>query len=480
MKIVHVASELFPYVKTGGLADAVGALTGALADRGHEVAVYLPGYRAVLEHKDAAAAERTHRLKVEQGIDFLSGEVRSFSPRPGVTVHLVCREEFFDRRGAYGNGERDYDDNSERFIFFSKAVVESLRLSDAGADIVHCHDWQAALVPVLLRQAERRHGVTLALKTVFTIHNIAYQGVFPSRTFARTNLPDEVNQMDGIEYYSQINLMKGGILFADRVTTVSPRYAQEIQTPEFGCGLDGVVQTRAEDLVGLINGVDTAIWSPATDEHLPARYSRQNMSGKKVCRAELLKRCGFTGAFKGPIFGVVARLAAQKGVDLILANRDFFQANDVRLVLLGSGDRRLEEEVRALAREAPAKVHFTPRLDEAMSHLIEAGSDFFLMPSVFEPCGLNQMYSQVYGTVPVVSRVGGLVDTVIDADADPEHGTGLICEPNSTGLLAALQRALALVADPVRYAAVQQRGMARDFSWKSAAGAYDRLYQDSL
>ena len=480
MKIVHVASELFPYVKTGGLADAVGALTGALADRGHEVAVFLPGYRAVLEHKDAATAERTHRLKVEQGIDFLSGEVRSFSPRPGVTVHLVCREEFFDRRGAYGNGERDYDDNSERFIFFSKAVVESLRLSDAGADIVHCHDWQAALVPVLLRQAERRHGVTLALKTVFTIHNIAYQGVFPSRTFARTNLPDEVNQMDGIEYYSQINLMKGGILFADRVTTVSPRYAQEIQTPEFGCGLDGVVQTRAEDLVGLINGVDTAIWNPATDEQLPARYSRQNMSGKKVCRAELLKRCGFTGAFKGPIFGVVARLAAQKGVDLILANRDFFQANDVRLVLLGSGDRRLEEEVRALAREAPAKVHFTPRLDEAMSHLIEAGSDFFLMPSVFEPCGLNQMYSQVYGTVPVVSRVGGLVDTVIDADADPEHGTGLICEPSSTGLLEALQRALALFADPTRYAGVQQRGMARDFSWKSAAGAYDQLYQDSL
>jgi starch synthase len=286
--------------------------------------------------------------------------------------------------------------------------------------------------------------------------------------------------MDGIEYYSQINLMKGGILFADRVTTVSPRYAQEIQTPEFGCGLDGVVQTRAEDLVGLINGVDTAIWNPATDEQLPARYSRQNMSGKKVCRAELLKRCGFTGAFKGPIFGVVARLAAQKGVDLILANRDFFQANDVRLVLLGSGDRRLEEEVRALAREAPSKVHFTPRLDEAMSHLIEAGSDFFLMPSVFEPCGLNQMYSQVYGTVPVVSRVGGLVDTVIDADADPEHGTGLICEPSSTGVLEALQRALALFADPTRYAAVQQRGMARDFSWKSAAGAYDRLYQDSL
>jgi starch synthase len=335
-------------------------------------------------------------------------------------------------------------------------------------------------VPVLLRQAERRHGVTLALKTVFTIHNIAYQGLFPSRTFARTNLPDELNHIDGIEYYSQINLMKGGILFSDRVTTVSPRYAQEIQTPEFGCGLDGVVQTRSDDIVGLLNGVDTAIWNPATDEHLPARYSRQNMAGKKVCRAELLKRCGFNGAFKGPIFGVVARLAAQKGIDLILANRDFFQANDVRLVLLGSGDRRLEEEVRALVREAPAKVHFSPRLDEAMSHLIEAGSDFFLMPSVFEPCGLNQMYSQVYGTVPIVSRVGGLVDTVIDADADPRHGTGLICEPSTTGLLDALQRALVLFADSARHAEVQQRGMSRDFSWKAAAGAYERLYQDSL
>lgn len=480
MKIVHVASELFPYVKTGGLADAVAALAGALADRGHEVAVYLPGYRVVLEHKDAAGAERTHRLKVEQGTDFLSGEVRVFSPRPGVTVHLVCREEFFDRRGAYGNGERDYEDNAERFIFFSKAVVESLRLAEAGADIVHCHDWQASLVPVLLRQAERRHGVTLALKTVFTIHNIAYQGVFPSRTFARTNLPEEVNQIDGIEYYSQINLMKGGILFADRVTTVSPRYAQEIQTPEFGCGLDGVVQTRADDLVGLINGVDSAIWNPATDELLPARYSPQNMAGKKVCRTELLKRCGFGAGFKGPVFGVVARLAAQKGIDLILANRDFFQSNDVRLVILGSGERRLEDEVRAFVREAPAKVHFSPRLDEAMSHLIEAGCDFFLMPSVFEPCGLNQMYSQVYGTVPVASRVGGLVDTVIDADEYPIRGTGLMCEPTTSGLLDALQRALALFADAPRHAQVQQRGMARDFSWKAAAEAYDRLYLESL
>ena len=480
MKIVHAASEMFPYMKTGGLADAVSALCIALAENGHEVSVFLPGYRAAIEHKDAAAAGRRLRLKVELGNDILSGDVRVFSPRKNLHVHLICREEFFDRRSPYGNGERDYEDNADRFIFFCKAVVEMLRLGDLQADVVHCHDWQAALLPVLLREAERRHGVTLALKTAFTIHNIAYQGVFPAKTFARTNLPDELNHMDGLEYYSQINLMKGGILFADRVTTVSPRYAQEIQTPEFGCGLDGVVQTRADDIVGLLNGVDNSVWNPAIDPLLPARYSGVNMSGKQVCRAELLKRCGFAADFKGPIFGMVARLTEQKGIDLLLANQDFFLAHEVRLVVLGSGDKRMEEELRALATSTPQKFHLCARLDEAMSHLIEAGSDFFVMPSIFEPCGLNQMYSQVYGTVPVVSRVGGLVDTVIDADADPANGTGLMCEPNAASLRDALQRALILFADRNRYAAVQQRAMAKDFSWKVAAAGYERLYQDSL
>ena len=480
MKIVHVASELFPYMKTGGLADAVSALAAALADRGHQVSAFLPGYRGALDHHDATGAERTLRLKVEVGNDYLSGDVRVFSPRPNFKVHLICREEYFDRRGSYGNGERDYEDNADRFIFFCKAVVETLRLGNFGADIVHCHDWQAALLPVLLREAERRHRVTLALKTMFTIHNIAYQGLFPAKTFARTNLPAELNQMDGLEYYSQINLLKGGILFSDRVTTVSPRYAVEIQTPEFGCGLDGVAQTRADDMVGLLNGVDTAVWNPATDTHIPARYSATDMAGKTVCRAELLKRCGFSADFPGPIFGVVARLTPQKGIDFIVANRDFFLANEVRLVLLGSGDKRLEHDLRLLARRAPGKIFFSSRLDEAMSHLIEAGSDFFIMPSVFEPCGLNQMYSQVYGTVPVVSRVGGLADTVVDADSDPENGTGLLCEPRAASLLDALQRALVLFADPPRYAVVQQRGMARDFSWQVAAQAYERLYQESM
>lgn len=480
MKIVHAASELFPYMKTGGLADAVGALTAALADNGHEVSVFIPGYRAALEHKDALGAERKLRLKIEMANSFLSGDVRVFSPRKNLTVYLICREEYFDRRGAYGNGERDYEDNADRFIFFCKGVVETLRLADLQADIVHCHDWQAALLPVLLREAERRQHLTLALKTIFTIHNIAFQGVYPAKMFARTNLPDDLFHIDGLEYYSQMNLLKGGILFADRVTTVSPRYAKEIQTPEFGCGLDGVVQTRVDDLLGLLNGVDTAIWNPASDAMLPARYSQTNMTGKQLCRAELRERAGFPADAPGPVFGMICRLTEQKGVDLVLANRDFFLSQDCQFVVLGSGEKRYEVELQELAALAPKRISLCARLDEGMSHLIEAGADFFVMPSLFEPCGLNQMYSQVYGTVPVVSRVGGLADTVIDIDEQPDIGTGIMCDPNAASLRNALHRALRLYADKPRYAAAQRHGMARDFSWKAASAGYERLYQDAL
>jgi starch synthase len=480
MKIVHAASELFPYVKTGGLADAVGSLTGTLADHGNEVAVFLPGYRAVLEHKDAANAERVFRLKVEMGDVFMSGDVRMFSPRPNLKIYLICREEFFDRKGLYGNGERDYEDNHQRYIFFCKGIVETLRMAAFNADIVHAHDWQAALLPILLRYSERRNAVTLAMKTIFTIHNIAFQGVYPMRSFYRTNLPQEFMGVDGLEYYGQMSFMKAGLLYADRITTVSPRYAQEIQTPEFGCGLDGVVQTRVDDLVGLINGIDTAVWNPSVDEHLPSRYSAGKMEGKTICRADLLKRAGVAHTDTAPIFGMVCRLTEQKGVQLVLANAEFFLKNDCRLVILGAGDKRLEKAIRDLAASAPEKITLVARLDEAMSHLVEAGSDFFLMPSLFEPCGLNQMYSQAYGTIPLVSQVGGLVDTVTDIDANPAEGTGISFSPTAAGLKIGLERALTLFADKTKLAAVQARAMARDFSWKSAARGYENLYDSSL
>ena len=480
MKIVHVASELYPYLKTGGLADAVGALTGMLAEMGHDVHVFLPGYRKALAHEMTAKAERRLRLKIEVGDQFVSGEVRTFSPRPGVTVYLVCRDEYFDRTHPYGTSERDYEDNADRFIYFAKGVVETLRLLDLAADIVHSHDWQGALVPLLLRESERRHGVALALKTVFTIHNIAYQGLFPAATFARLNLPDDLFGIDGLEYYGQLNFMKGGILFADRVTTVSPSYAREIQTAEFGCGLEGVVQSRSEDILGLINGIDTTVWNPSVDPLIPARYQVADLKGKAVCRSALLQSAGFDPDFQGAIVGMVCRMVEQKGMDLVLANRDFLLRENVKLVVLGSGEKRYEEAFRALMQEAPDRVFLHARLDENMSHLIEAGSDFFLMPSLFEPCGLNQMYSQAYGTVPIVSRVGGLSDTVIDADDQPRFGTGLMCPPHVDGLGLALARALRLLADQPRYAAVQRRGMLTDFSWQRAVAGYAQLYQDAL
>jgi starch synthase len=480
MKIVHVASEVFPYVKTGGLADAVGALAGTLADRGHEVAVFLPGYRRALEHPSAQKAERRLRLKIEMGDRFASCDVLALQAAPRLTVYFISREEFFDRQGIYGNGERDYEDNDNRFIFFAKAVVEALRLLDLKADIVHAHDWPTGLLPLFLRYEERRHGVMLALRTVFTVHNIAFQGVFPMKSFSRTNLPEELMGIDGLEYYGQMSFMKGGLLFADHLTTVSPQYAREIQTPEFGCGLDGVIQSRAADLVGLLNGIDSAIWNPATDPALAAKYSADDLSGKKACRLDLLRRLGLDLAFPGPIFGIVARLTEQKGIQLVLANRRFFEANPVALVVLGTGEPRFEAGLRDLVAAMPGRAALSTRLDETMSHVVESGSDFFLMPSLFEPCGLNQMYSQAYGTIPLVSRVGGLVDTVIDLEDAPQEGTGIMFRPTAAGLAEGLDRALALYRESAALQKVQQRGMRRDFSWRQAAVAYERLYQDAL
>ncbi len=478
MKIVHAASELFPYVKTGGLADAVASLAGALVDRGHEVTVFVPGYRDVVDHPDAADAETVLRPRIEMGDVFMSGEIRRFSPRDGLTVYLVCRDEFFDRRHPYGTGERDYEDNHHRFIFFNKGVVEAMRLLRMNADAVHCHDWQTGLLPLLLRHAEQRHGDILAMRTVFTVHNLAFQGVFPMRSFYRTNLPEELMGIDGVEFYGQMNFLKGGLLFADRISTVSPTYAREIQTPEFGCGLEGVVAARAEEFVGLLNGIDSAIWNPATDALLPATYRLGELDGKWTCRAELLRRHGFDPEYPGPIFGMVCRLTSQKGVDLVLANREFFKREDCRLIVLGRGDPELTRGLRELAQALPKRVALSTALDEGMSHLVTAGADFFLMPSRFEPCGLSQMYSQVYGTIPVVTGVGGLADTVVDCDANPVAGTGIQVAVSAEGLLDGLERALVLHRDVPRLVKVQLGGMRKDFGWGSTVRGYETLYGD--
>ncbi|GAB5561467.1 MAG: glycogen synthase GlgA [Synoicihabitans sp.] len=479
MNIVHVASEMFPYIKTGGLADVVGALARKLAQRGHQVSVFLPGYREVVEHEEIAShLRRVQRLRIEMGNSFMTGDVREFEAEPGLRVFLICREEFFDRKLPYGNGERDYEDNYLRFIFFCKGVIEVMRRNDLNADVLHSHDWPAGLMPILTRVEEERQAMTLAIRTVHTIHNIAFQGLFPMRAFYRTNLPDELMGVDGLEYYGQASMMKAGLQFADRITTVSPNYAREIQTPEFGCGLDGMVSQRADDLSGMINGIDTATWNPMTDPLIPGHFHADDLGGKKLCRAELLKEHGFDPQFKGPIYGMVCRVTEQKGIPLLLANEELIGDLKLKLIIVGFGDPKLEAQLRELAARWPQKVSYRPALSERMSHRIEAGSDFFLMPSLFEPCGLNQMYSQAYGTIPVAAAVGGLIDTIVDIEADPENGAGILVEPTAKGLAAGFARAQTLHADRKAYAKAQQNGMRRDFGWDHAVTTYEQFYAD--
>lgn len=480
MKIVHAASELFPFIKTGGLADAVGSLTRALAGMGHETAVFLPGYRTVLDHPEFASAKRIHSLGIEMEDRIFHGEVFAKELDKKRTLYLICRDEFFDRRNPYGTAARDYEDNAERFLFFSKAVVEVLSHIRFKADIVHCHDWQAALIPLLLRFEEQRRGTLLAGKTILTIHNLAYQGIFPMRTFALTGLPDELRGVDGLEFYGQVNFLKAGILFADWISTVSPTYCREILTSEYGCGLQGVLATRRDDLFCQINGIDYDVWNPNTDKSLPATFSTKNLAGKKTCQNALLKQLGLKAKGKGPVYGMICRFAEQKGMELLRACMAHFLDNDCRLVILGSGNPAYERWLNELAQANPEKISVNSGMNEELSHLIEAGADFFLMPSIFEPCGLNQMYSMRYGTLPLVSRVGGLADTVVDLDEHPETGTGISFAPTPTGFRDGLARAEKLYRESSRMRQAILRAMKQDFSWKNAAAGYQRLYESSL
>ena len=476
MRIIHAASEMYPYIKTGGLADVVGALGHALAARGHEVAVIIPGYRPVMESPLIKEAKRTHRLKVRMGQQELDGDIRTLPVRPGLTLHLVTRDEFFDRSNLYWNGERDYDDNDARFIFFQKAVVEFMRIEGGGFDVLHAHDWQTGLLPLLLRNAEQRSGGKLAARTVFTVHNICYQGVFPRSSFALTNLHESLNSMDGIEYFGQISLLKGGLMYADQVTTVSPTYAQEMQTSAHGYGLEGVVKLRAKTVRGIRNGIETSVWNPTTDRLLPANFSVGNLTGKAVCRAALLNKMGWKEPCTGPVFAIVSRMTTAKGHDLLLGAIAYLSKKNCRLIVLGSGESKYEQAHLAQAAAHPDRIAVHIGVDEELSHLSFAGADFFLMPSHTEPCGLTQMYAQVYGTVPLASRVGGLIDTVHDITESGEKGTGIMFRPEPNDFVKALGRALKLYSDPNRLAVAQRCAMQQDFSWESVVGQYEQLY----
>ena len=476
MKILHVASEVAPYSKTGGLADVLGGLPRALAALGHEVAVVTPRYRSI-DPERFGLARRLRGLATPLGADTVAvGVYEGQAPStPRVRVYLVDHKPSYDREGLYGDAKGDYADNARRFALLGSAALALAAEFGAWPDVVHGHDWQAG--PAILF-AKQRWGDLPAPKTVFTLHNLAFQGLFPEKVVDELGLPRQHYHPEGFEYYGQASFLKAGLALADRLSTVSPTYAQEIQTPEHGLGFDGLLRARNKVLHGILNGVDYDIWNPEKDIHLPATYSATAMAGKKKCKAELQRELGLPVRADVPLCGSVSRLTDQKGFDLVLGALPTVLEGEAQYVVLGSGEPTLEQALKQLQVRFPKKLAVRIGYDEALSHRIEAGCDLYVMPSKFEPCGLNQMYSLRYGTPPIVRATGGLDDTIVDFDARSRSGTGFKFEAYEPGALAeAWRRALATWRHADDFAALQKRAMAQDFSWARAAEAYTHLYR---
>jgi starch synthase len=473
MRILFVASEGLPFSKTGGLADVVEALPKALVELGHEVAVVLPRYRGT---KAATAVLPSLTVPTGHGLRFpavADGQMIS-----GVRYFFVDDPEYFDRDQLYGENGKDYVDNAERFGEFSRVAVEISKLV-WPTDLLHCHDWQSALVPVLLRTLYERDPLLRGVPVVFTIHNMGYHGLFPATALADLGLPETLFRVDALEFYGRINFLKAGLIFADYLTTVSHTYAQEIQTPEYGHGLDGVVRSRAARLRGILNGVDYSVWSPEQDTFIAARYSAKDLSGKQSCKKDLLAQFKLdTSNLQRPVLGIVSRFVDQKGFDLIAQVAPELLEQDLALTVLGAGEPQYESLFRELAGSYPTKVGVKVGFDNALAHKIEAGADMFLMPSRYEPCGLNQLYSLRYGTVPIVRATGGLDDSIEAYEINTSRGTGFKFEPyTATALLGCIQEALETYRNRPAWHKLRANGMAKDFSWRVSARQYAQLYE---
>jgi len=476
MKILFVASEGLPYSKTGGLADVVEALPKALRGLGHEVAVVLPRYRGntfnatLVSSVTLGYSDKTRFPAIVEGQS--SGGVRYF---------FVDDPPYFDRENLYGDKGGDYADNAERFAEFSRVAIEVAKRVWLP-DVIHCHDWQSALVPALLRTQYASDRVVRSLPVVFTIHNLAYQGVFPQEDLRKIGLPQSLFRVDALEFYGKVNFLKGGLIYADYLTTVSRRYAKEIQTAEYGCGLEGVIGDRAGRLSGILNGVDYTVWSPECATLIAQNYSAENLDGKKACKKDLLAVFGLPEEnLDRPVAGIVSRFADQKGFDLIAQISGELLQEDLALVVIGEGQAEYEKLFQMLAAKYPARVGAKVGYDNALAHKIEAGADMFLMPSRYEPCGLNQIYSLRYGTVPIVRATGGLDDTVQAFVPKTQQGTGFKFERyEGQALLECVRGALKVYHDPKFWHAVQANGMAKDFSWETSAAAYVTLYKAAM
>jgi starch synthase len=475
MHIAFAASECVPFSKTGGLADVVGALPRALAALGHQVSVYVPRYRQT-KLADPQTVVRSITIPFDDKYRFCS--VTTAGTSAGVRHYFVDYPPYFDRDAIYGTAAGDYPDNAERFALFSRAVLEASKILGVP-HVFHCHDWQAALVPVMLRTLYWADPAFREVATVFTIHNMGYQGLFPPDTLPLLMLPWDLLTMSKMEFFGQVNFLKGALVHSDYVTTVSKKYSQEIQTTEYGFGLEGVLRNRAATVTGILNGVDYEEWSPQTDKFTVAKYSAQDLSGKLKCKQDLLHAFGIANVdAKVPVIGIVSRFAAQKGFDLISQIMDRLAREEMIMVVLGSGDKPYEEMFQRLNRQFPNKIAAKVAFDNAIAHKIEAGADMFLMPSRYEPCGLNQIYSLKYGTVPIVRATGGLDDTIEPWDARTGKGTGFkFTDYTGEALLMTIKQALLDYQDPSSWRILMRNGMVRDFSWGASAREYGKVYE---
>jgi starch synthase len=479
MNILLASSEVFPFSKTGGLADMVGALARALANAGQEVRVVTPLYRGIRKKIPAIKKVDWH-FHLPLGLGWLEAELWELDFERGLKVYFIHHPGFFDRAGIYHEDNISYADNAERYILFSKCVVHLARYLTWRPDVVHVHDWQVALVPALMQQ-QKNEGWGNPPPTCLTIHNLAYQGVFPAEAFPLTNLPENFFHTEGAEFFGLLNCLKTGIAYADFITTVSPRYAREITTEEYGCGLDGILRRRQKYLAGILNGVDYAEWNTTKNPHLVQPYSAGRMAGKKLNKLELQKHFALPADESIPLFGTISRLAEQKGVDIQLGALAEMLNTKMQFVLLGSGSPEYERGYRELARHFPGKVAVRFGYDETLAHRIEAGCDFFLMPSRFEPCGLNQMYSLRYGTIPIVRATGGLDDSVIDWTQNAKTATGIkFSEYASRTLAKAIRKALVLFSQPKLFKVCRSNAMKADFSWERTVGSYLYVYKNCM
>src|SRR4051812_5150838 len=475
MHIAFVASEGVPFSKTGGLADVVGALPRALAALGHQVSVYLPRYRQT-KLNDPSVVVRSVTVPFDDQYRFAS--VLAGGTLGNVHFYFVEYPPYFDREALYGTPAGDYPDNAERFALFSRSVLEASKVTGVP-QIFHCHDWQAALVPVLLRTLYLEDPAFHDVGTVFTIHNVGYQGVFPADTLPLLMLPWDLFTINKLEFFGKANFLKGAIVFADFVTTVSKKYALEIQTAEYGFGLEGVLKARANTVAGILNGADYSEWDPATDKRIPAQFTADDLSGKAICKQDLLAQFGLTNVDpKLPVIGIVSRFAAQKGFDLISQAADRIGSEEIILTVLGTGDKDYEDLLRRLAKMFPHKIAVKIAYDNNLAHKIEAGADMFLMPSHYEPCGLNQIYSLKYGTVPIVRATGGLDDTIEPWDPKTGKGTGFkFNEYSADAMLNAVHAAINAFKDQESWKKLMRNGMKRDFSWIYSAKEYAKVYE---